>query len=351
MSNQDPMKVGFPRAWNVPGTKAPNPYPFGKHRFCVGPGAGGMYGEGYPYHRYPPFCFNRGWYNRTDLVFQTKGISAFAEEGNMPLKYDGVTPEDFFPRCIYVDFWTRHVCNAVGFSNFGIEFYVLRGYFDSMGRDWIINFMAIRPTSEEREKEVRHFARVLRCHWKRFAVKPRICFNHGCPNVSHKASKAAEIRRHHEIFIEELGFEVEIFDNFSVVAPVELLLETAEFTSGLFIVNTVPHARMVKDGKSPTGKVSPMTRRGLDKEGGWSGERCREYALALGSEVRVHDQSVVMIGGNGIHKPKHILEFRDARFNAVQVATGPVILPFDDPDEMVFTANNVTWFDQWLAVA
>lgn len=341
MSDQNSVRVGFPRTWHVPG-KEEKTYPFGS-RFFVGPGAGGMAGEGYPYHRYPPFCFNRGWYNRTDVVFQTKGISAFAEEGNMPLQSDGITPEDFFPRCIYVDFLTHHANNAVGFSNFGIEFYVLKGYFDNMGRDWLINFMAIRPTPEEREREVRHFARVLRRHWKRFKIKPRIVFNHGCPNVTHSASTSAEIRRHHQIFIEELGFEVKIFDNFSVVAPVETLLETAEFSCGLFIVNTVPHARMVKDGKSPTGKVSPMTRRGLSKEGGWSGERCLEYALETGSIVRHYNSTIPMIGGNGILNQRHILELRDANFDGVQVAMGPVLDPLMDVDEMIFTANHITW--------
>jgi hypothetical protein len=58
---------------------------------------------------------------------------------------------------------------------------------------------------------------------------------------------------------------------------------------------------------------------------------------------------VVLIGGNGIHKRQHILEFRDAQFHAVQVATGPVLLPLEDANEMIATANTITWFDQLAA--
>jgi len=335
----------------------PKPYPFSSHCF-VAPGAGGMAGEGYPFHRW--WLFNRRWYNRPDVIFQTKGISAYKVQGNMPLEDDGVTPTELFPQCIAASFLRGETINAVGFSNFGIQFYVERGLYDGMDCNWIINFMPLSDRQQTRMREVEHFAAVLKSNWNRFSIKPQICLNRGCPNVDHKAADVAEMRLHHDILLEDLPEEVPIYDNFSVVAPVSLIVDVSEFSDGLFIANTIPHDWTVERGyrwglgvsdfspligrkvKWPDGEETTIT-----KPGGRSGTRCRPWALKTCAEVRYQNPQIMIIGGNGIQHPDHVNQFCLAGCNGVQVGIAPIVKPWSPwlMHRIICRANSLEWYE------
>src|SRR5687768_15371924 len=80
-------------------------------------GAQGFFGEGYPYHR---------WWKLMGLTFKGCGLVAktttlHQRPGNMPLQDDGITPQEWRPKCIVVRPLQGVVLNAVGLSGRGAK--------------------------------------------------------------------------------------------------------------------------------------------------------------------------------------------------------------------------------------
>ena len=63
--------------------------------FCA-VGARGFAGEGYPFHK-PWGLVGMTW---EGTAFAGKTMTLEPRDGNMPLKADGVTPKELFPKCI-----------------------------------------------------------------------------------------------------------------------------------------------------------------------------------------------------------------------------------------------------------
>lgn len=140
-------------------------------------GTVGFTGEGYPHHKKFPWSFAD--FTGATPVFKT--VTVHRNDGNMPLREDGMTPVESRPACIWVSPVSGTTLNAVGLSNFGIEFYLpmwkdRRGVFG-------ISVMSIKHTAAERITEMREIARILKQQLPQFIGHPFLEINFSCPNV------------------------------------------------------------------------------------------------------------------------------------------------------------------------
>ena len=202
-------------------------------------GTKGFYGEGYPHHR--RFPWSLADFSGATPVMKT--MTLHRNEGNMPLREDGVTPAEKRPACIWVNPWNGTTLNAVGLSNFGLEFYLPKLH--DLEGDFGISVMSIRPTATERICEMAAIIRGLEREIPSFIGHPYIEFNFSCPNVGLNTSELiGEVTTVLEMAA-SLG--VPLVPNFSV----EITQATASEISGHPACSAISIANTVKWGHLP----------------------------------------------------------------------------------------------------
>jgi len=160
--------------------------------FCA-PGAQGFFGEGYPYHRY----FRHLGLNWGDAAvgspmhcgFVSKTITLNERAGNMPMRSDRLTPRELIPRSIVVKPFSGHVLNAVGLTGPGIDWALESGRWQSRTAPFMISFMPVAGSPDERLAETKQFVERLKAALARFSTPVALQFNRACPNTGHPPSE------------------------------------------------------------------------------------------------------------------------------------------------------------------
>lgn len=154
-------------------------------------GARGFFGEGYPHHKYLKML-GLDFANST-LV--TKTTTLEAREGNMPLGTDGITPMEFRPRCILPNFHYGNIAlswkmfrlgimlNSVALSGPGAEPLFETGRWQAWPDPFLISFMAVGKTPEQRIAEATGFAKLFKLYLPGFHAPVGLQINKTCPNV------------------------------------------------------------------------------------------------------------------------------------------------------------------------
>jgi len=143
-------------------------------------GVQGFFGEGYRTHRLlgpfgPKF---------KGVTFVAKTCTLLPRAGNMPLRPD-FTPRDLFPDCIVVRPLKGVVLNAVGLSNPGIEALLEAGLWQQRTEPFMLSFMSVAPTRDERLQELVRFVRILLEHQREFRAPFGLQLNYSCGNTGH----------------------------------------------------------------------------------------------------------------------------------------------------------------------
>ena len=142
-------------------------------------GGQGFFGEGYPYHRY---------WKLLGLTFENCGFVAKTttlnqRPGNMPLKKDGITPQEWRPRCIVVKPLKGVVLNAVGLSGPGAPALLESGRWQQLREPFFLSFMSVAATANERLEECRDFVGLLQNYLAGFRTAFGLEINFSCPNA------------------------------------------------------------------------------------------------------------------------------------------------------------------------
>lgn len=238
------------------------------------------HGDGWWYHPLlRPFGLN---FDSSTLT--TKTVTYDAVPGNMPLREDGLTPKERFPKCIWVNQRAGVALNAVGLSNFGLPFYLAEGYWQKRTKPFFISVMAVGTTHAHRLAELRGIVHLLLSHKHEFAAPFGIQLNVSCPN--HKVDFAnfiREIREQLDI-LAELGVPVAV--KFAVTTEVATAAEIATHLAcdAVVVSNTIPFGTWPDkiDWKKLCGSetVSPLEKRlGPGKQGGLSGAPLFKFLL------------------------------------------------------------------------
>ena len=151
-------------------------------------GARGFFGEGYPFHRYwKKFGLD---FSGSTFISKTTTLNPRLDpskkEGNMPLKKDGITPQEFNPECIYVGyrgFVKGFVLNAVGLSGPGAKALLADGRWQLRREPFLISFMSVANSAAERLMELKEFIELLKRYKAAFKSRFGLEINFSCPNV------------------------------------------------------------------------------------------------------------------------------------------------------------------------
>lgn len=272
------------------------------------PGARGFFGEGYRPHRYLKLA-GLTW---KGTAFVSKTVTLNSREGNMPLKWDGVTPQEFSPRCIVPYFRSGHMLNAVGLSNHGAEWALSRQKWQARTDPFMISFMTIAETKEQRLRELRAFrVRLERELWRFKTFHSRqiaLQLNFACPNTGHDLEERyAELSEMLDIL---KNLNIPIVVNFNPLVPIEVIMIAEEHPvcDAIWIANTIPWGSQGIDWELfaasgvPGNILSPLIARGFKQPGGLSGPLCLPFTLEKVAEARQAGFTKPIIGGNGVQQ-------------------------------------------------
>jgi dihydroorotate dehydrogenase len=300
---------------------------------CVinAPGARGFYGEGFPYHKLWRYL-GMDW---DGVTFAAKTMTLHPRLGNMPLRNDGLTPQELLcPRCIVVKPLSGHVLNAVGLANPGAVFLLdppkpfRHTRWQERSEPFFLNFMAVAGTPEKRLTETQEFVDLL---WRYlpFPVPFALQLNFGCPNVKHRRAGVEEIWNQLDVTsVLTKEYKIPLVPNFSVATPHKILLETAKHPActALWVANTVPWGHPNIDWKWLFDtNISPLIQ--FDG-GGLSGPHC--FSLALMKLISLRDAGVQIpiVVGNGIQTEEQVSAAFNAGADAITLGIISLVRPW-----------------------
>ena len=288
-------------------------------------GARGFLKEGYPFHKVWQH-FGMIW---EGTGFSGKTMTLDSRLGNMPLKADGTTPEELFPACIKVDFF-RHggeMMNAVGLSNFGLEFYLKQGMYQKLTEPFFISIHLEAEDIAGQEAELQCICDLIKMFgpYKAMAIQ----INYGCPNSDQDPSSFYETICNH-VSIVKAELQMPVFVNCNALMPSDVLAEVARVADGLWVGNTIPwrdpETIDLIDWDS-IGVTSPIKARGIDADGGLSSHQCLQFTIRKVAELRDNGVNKPIIAGNGIRTMDDIHSLKQVGANGCFVGSIGVVRP------------------------
>lgn len=247
--------------------------------------------------------------------------------GNMDLRQD-LQPVEFFPSCIYIDYFKAIALNDVSLSSPGAEALLSYGFWQNMPGPFLISFMAIAETPEARLEETMAFCVLLKKNLADFKAKFGLEVNISCPNVGHKPA----------ILIKEAVGALKIVK--SILPATPRILKVNALTSpqdvkkiidqgdcdALAISNTIPWLQNATWTNNPATQinwvelfendVSPLKRRGY-KNGGLSGWPLLNLLVEWVETARRINVTIPIKAEGGIQRKRAIRRLACAGANAI----------------------------------
>lgn len=296
--------------------------------FCA-PGALGFFGEGYRYSYLLRGLLGDIWQG---VTFSAKTTTLQQRLGNLPLRADGTTLREWFPRSVYVDPISGHVVNGVGLSGPGVRFLLAQDRWQQRTEPFVLSWAAVGATRAEREHEIAALTELTRQYRSTFRAPFAVQLNAGCPNTGRPDElTVAEIGDWLQI---ASGLNVPLIVNTNVVIPVETLLKIAAlpYCAALWIANTIPWGHPAIDWQRRFGSIiSPLTRRGLPEPGGLSGPACLPHALERVRACKEAGLTLPIIAGNGIQSVADAKRVFAAGADAIAVGIVGMVRPWRLP--------------------
>lgn len=269
-------------------------------RVCGASGVQGFFGEGYRLHKVPFIGPDF-----TGMRFTSKTTTLLANQGNMPLRSDS-TPEEIFPKCVVVKFWSGVVLNAVSLSGPGAEALLDRGEWQERTQPFRISFMSLEKTPAARIDELRRFVKLVKLYMHQFRTTFALQINFMCPNVGVERKKDDDLVDESLAALNvaaELGLPLEPKYNvlFSVAAAKRVSEHPA--CDSICVSNTIPygaHSEFIDwEGLFGKGK-SPLLKRGFAQPGGLSGRPLLPFLVDWLREAHLSAFQKPINAGGGI---------------------------------------------------
>lgn len=296
-------------------------------------GAQGFFGEGYPFHY---------WWHFAGLTFRKCGLTTKTTtmqprlrpdlgQGNMPMKEDGITPKEFFPRCIVAR--PRHgvTLNAVGLSGPGAPELLRRNRWQQhRGGPLMVSFMSVAPSVADRLDELDEFVSLLSPTVHQWNSPVGLEVNVSCPNVDVEADPTHQVDEIGQSLdrTARLRVPVQIKINALMSPAAAAQFATHEACAAITMGNTLPW------GKKPDridwaflfGSLkSPLAHL---KGGGLSGKPLAPIVaewIAAASDCGVH-KPIWACGG--IYSAKELRAMKAAGASGVQLGTVAILRPW-----------------------
>lgn len=289
-------------------------------------GARGWYGEGYWHHKFfkwllPGFDFTGSTFIAKTVTMQErmpKMNERGGKVGNLPLNRQTLQPIESFPSCIKVSLFKGEVLNAVGLTGLKALDVFQRGGWQQIKEPFVISFMALGNTQEERQQETLDFCNIFRRYLSSFSVPIALQINISCPNTQHDVEDLSNDAIGQLDAAKILDIPVGLKIN--ALTPIDAVKYFADtdLCDFLEIPNTLPY------GKRPDkvnwvkkfGKRSPLEKYG---GGGYSGPENFQLALEWIKQARKAGITIPIICG-GIASQRDVYKAYSAGADAVAFA-------------------------------
>lgn len=289
-----------------------------------GSGAQGFLGEGYWYHKY----LKSLGLDFEGSTFVAKTTTLRPRKGNLPLKEDGMTPEELFPKCIKIYPRKRIVLNAVGLSGPGAEFLFKDGRWQKIKKPFFISFMAVGESFEMRYLEAINFAILFKKFLPSFNTPVvGLQINFSCPNVGINPGKLIdEIKKILEIISSYLP-SVPLAPKINALTPAEVAKKISDDPNcdALCVSNTISWGALPDkiNWKELFGTdVSPLAEFG---GGGMSGRPLLPIVAEWVANARKAGIIKPIIAGGGILSPNDVNVLKDAGASSVSVSSAAIL--------------------------
>jgi dihydroorotate dehydrogenase len=286
-------------------------------------GVRNFFGDGYWYHK-PLHRFGLQFEGST---FVAKTTTLLPREGNLLMAEDGTTPKELLPRCIVVKSLRGVVLNAVGLSGPGASFLLKTGKWYDQSRPFMLSFMAVGKSPQERIAEVTEFVDLLK-RYLPFHAPLGLQINLSCPNVGlHPANLALEARAMLRT-ASRLG--VPLVPKFNVLLPVEIACDIARHPAcdAICVSNTIPWGQLADriDWEGLFGsKESPLKQFG---GGGLSGKPLLPLVCKWVREAKRARIMKPIIAGGGILGPTGVNRLFEVGADAVALSSIAILRPW-----------------------
>lgn len=286
------------------------------------------------------------FYSWSGAGFVTKTTTLERRDGFMPLKSDGKSPRELFPRCIKVFFFSGHTVNSVGLSGPGINGVLAMLRKNPPKGPFMLSIMCL---SANKLDELDAMLQTIIEFKKTFPVPFTVQLNLACPNTGE------DLNDFYELLDEMLdladSYGLKLFLNFNPLVPIDVLVKADKHPAcaGFWIGNTIQWGstdlinwKKFSDWRvrRQEGRlVSPLLRR-LDWEpdpnkpddkgpvGGLSGPVCRQFTIDTIMKARREGVTKPIIGGNGFQLSWHLDRLWEAQANGVALGIVAMIRPW-----------------------
>ncbi len=304
-----------------------------------GSGVQGFFGHGneYPHHR---LLGPLGLLDFTGMTFVAKTVTLEPNKGNLVVEPDGYTVRQWKQPCIHVSFkmWQeRVVLNKVGLTNLGLKATLDLGHWQKRTKPFMISFMSIKSTADERVLELEAAVRVLLAHLVDFDAPFALQINLSCPNVGVD---------HSEGFVEEamrsltaasrLG--IPILLKVDALTPVYsmMIVEGHPAFNGFVTTNAIKLGTLIegvdwertigfKPEDSPLHKVGAAGTGG----GGASGDILFPLVESQVTRLRAAGFRKAIQAGGGVRSVDHVRRLKRAGADSVFIASHAIYEPWN----------------------
>lgn len=211
-------------------------------------GVQGFFGERhFPEYRHHQMLKFVPGFNFDGMTFTAKTATLEKNNGNMPLRDDGIRVKEWSPKCISCsmrDIVAGQVVNAVGLSNPGILALLNEERWQQRTAPFYLSFMPLGDASTW-ANQCRHFVDILKPQLSAFQSRIALQVNFSCPNVGveHDGSFVATVHACFDI-LAELDIPIEV--KLNVLESIETAQAiTAHATcDALCMSNAIPFGKL-----------------------------------------------------------------------------------------------------------
>lgn len=304
-----------------------------------GSGVEGFFGLGneYPHHR---LLRPLGLLSFNEMTFVAKTVTLEPNVGNLHVDpKDGITVRDWQQECIHVSptsWWNDVMLNKVGLTNPGLEALLKHKdkHWQERTKPFMISFMSIKPTVEERIRELREAVQILKSYLGTFRAPVLLQANFSCPNVGveHSEELVDEVRCSYDI-IDRLGIP-----SFAKVDALTSVHDIMEFGShralrGIVTSNAIKFGTVIPDvdwEKLYGFKTSPLEKIGKAGSGGGGASGAILFPLVERQvrRLRVLGFTKCIQAGGGVRTIEHVRRLKVAGADSVFIASVAILAPW-----------------------
>lgn len=311
-------------------------------------GAQGFFGEGYPFHK----IWRHLGLSFKNVTFVAKTTTYDPRPGNMPMRLDGITPKQLFPKCIKAKPFKGIMLNAVGLSGPGAEVLFQRGLWQLRDKPHFLSFMGVGKTHEEHFEQLEKFVRLFLYWLEKFKAPVGLEINVSCPNVGLDTAKLADEVRVLLDIAKALGIPLVLKFNALLPPGVAAEITAHEACDGICVSNTIPWGEQV----SWTNKLDPIDWEGLFGTttspleaiggGGLSGRPLFPIVLEWVTQARATGLRKPINAGGGILSAENVRDLVRAGADAVSLGSIGILRPWQMQDAIAAAWEPYSWFDE-----